>query len=66
MGSKKRRAHRRTSTASSKDRFPVGELATERGILREECLSESKKLTALKKRLHRCKSSVSFIVIIMN
>jgi len=53
MGSKKRRAPRRSLQFSQKGRFPVGELAKQRAALRKEYLLKSKELNSLRKRLDR-------------
>ena len=53
MRSKKRRSTRRSLAFSQKKRFPVDDLARERVTLRQEYLSKSKELSALRKRLER-------------
>lgn len=49
MGSKKKPL-RRSPKCSSRGRFPLGELSREKCNLRDQYLSNSKKLSALKKR----------------
>jgi len=58
MGSKKRRAPRRTPRASQKLMFPVGELARARVDHQQQILSKSKELANLKKKLVRIKKKV--------
>ena len=53
MGSKKRRASRRSLQFSQKKRLPVGELARERVSLQQGYLSKSKELSALRRSLER-------------
>ena len=53
MGSKKRRTHRRSLAFSQKKQFPVAEQATERASLRQDYLSKSKELSALRKKLEQ-------------
>lgn len=60
MGSKKRRQLRRSASTSQALRYPIGELAKRRNNLKENFLSKSKELNALKKRIDRAKTRVSF------
>lgn len=60
MGSKKRRAVRRTVNSSQKLRYPLGELSERRHDLKENYLSKSKELKALQKKLNRLKEKVGF------
>ena len=63
MGSKKRRANSRTAKASQKLRFPLGELAQRRHDLKENFLSKSKELNALRKKTKRMKEKVSIVLV---
>ena len=66
MGSKKRRAPRRSAATSQKSRFPVGALAAERAVFKKECLLKSKELGALKKKVMRLKEKVNILPLILN
>ena len=59
MGSKTRRAIRRSLPFSQKKRFPIGEFARKRAALKEEFLSKSKELQALRKKGKRLENKVS-------
>lgn len=58
MGSKKRRAARRSLATSQKQRFPIGDLARKTANLRQEFLSKSKEHSTLRKRVVRIKRKV--------
>ena len=57
MGTKKKPLWR-SPKCSARSRFPLGELAREKCNLRDEYLSKSKKLSALKKRNKRLQERV--------
>ena len=59
MGSKKRRATSQTAKTSQKLWFPLGELAQRRHDLKENFLSKSKELNALRKKTKKDEGKVS-------
>ena len=62
MGNHKKRAKRRSTACSQKRRFPVGQLSRERAALRQEFISKSKELEALRKRNKRLQQKVSVYI----
>ena len=65
MGTKKKPL-RRSPKCSARSRFPLGELAREKCNLRDEYLSKSKKLSALKKRNKRLQEKSEKVQECMN
>ena len=58
MGSKTRRAVCRTAKSSQELRFPIGELAKRKDNLKENYISKSKELNALRKKRNHTKEKV--------